>query len=82
MDISLTKLPWYAQIGAFVALSAVGVGLFYNYYEVPARADIASREVTLQALKADVAKGQATEQEAAAVSCGGRGPRGAPGRPE
>jgi type IV pilus assembly protein PilO len=63
MDISLTKLPWYAQIGAFVALSVVGVVLFYYYYEVPARADIASREVTLKALRADVAKGQATEKK-------------------
>jgi type IV pilus assembly protein PilO len=63
MNISLTKLPWYAQIGAFVALSGVGVGLFYNYYEVPARADLATREVTLQALKGDVAKGQATERK-------------------
>jgi type IV pilus assembly protein PilO len=63
MDISLSKLPWYAQIGAFVVLSVAGLGLFYSYYEVPARADIASRELTLQALKADVAKGQATEKK-------------------
>ena len=63
MDISLTKLPWYAQIGAFVVLSAVGVGLFYYYYEVPARADIAAREVTLKSLRADVAKGQDTERK-------------------
>ena len=63
MDISLTKLPWYAQIGAFVALSAVGVGMFYYYYEMPARADVATREVTLKALRADVAKGQATEKK-------------------
>ncbi len=63
MDISLTKLPWYAQIGAFVALSVVGVGMFYYYYEMPARADVAGREVTLKALRADVAKGQATEKK-------------------
>ena len=29
MDISLTKLPWYAQIGSFVVLGVAGVGLFY-----------------------------------------------------
>ena len=63
MDISLTKLPWYAQIAAFVALSVVGVGMFYYYYEMPARAEIASHETTLKALKADVAKGQATEKK-------------------
>lgn len=63
MDISLTKLPWYGQIGAFVVLSVVGVGMFYYYYEMPARAEIASHESTLKALKADVAKGQATEKK-------------------
>ena len=63
MNISLTRLPWYAQIGAFVALSVAGVGLFYYYYEMPARADIGAREVTLKSLRADVAKGQATEQK-------------------
>ena len=61
MDISLTKLPWYAQIGAFVVLSLGGVGGFYYYYEMPARADIQAREVTLKSLRADIAKGQATE---------------------
>ena len=61
MDISLTKLPWYAQIGAFVVLSLSGVGGFYYYYEMPARADIQAREVTLKSLRADIAKGQATE---------------------
>jgi type IV pilus assembly protein PilO len=63
MDISLTKLPWYGQVGAFVALSVVGIGLFYKYYELPARAEIAAREITLKALRADVAKGQATEKK-------------------
>lgn len=63
MDISLTKLPWYAQLGAFVVMSITGVGVFYYYYEMPARADIAAHEVTLRALKADVAKGQATERK-------------------
>jgi type IV pilus assembly protein PilO len=63
MNISLSKLPWYGQIGAFVALGIAGVGLFYYYYEMPARADIAQREVTLTALRADVAKGQATERK-------------------
>ena len=63
MNISLTKLPWYGQVGAFVALGLAGVGLFYYYYELPARADLAQREVTLTALRADVAKGQATERK-------------------
>ena len=63
MNISLTKLPWYGQIAAFVVLSAAGAGLFYYYYEMPARAEIASRQTQLKALRADVAKGQATERK-------------------
>ena len=53
MDISLTKLPWYAQIGAFVLLGCGAGGAFYYYYEMPARADMAGREIQLVALRAD-----------------------------
>lgn len=63
MNISLTKLPWYGQVAAFVVLATAGAGLFYYYYEIPARADIATREVTLKSLRADVARGQATEKK-------------------
>src|SRR5438046_9739243 len=63
MEISLTKLPWYAQIGAFVALAVFGAGAFYYYYEMPAREDIASREVQLAGLTADITKGQNTARK-------------------
>jgi type IV pilus assembly protein PilO len=60
MDISLTKLPWYAQIGAFAILACVGIGAFYYYYEQPTRTDMSSRQSQLQALKADITKGYET----------------------
>ena len=63
MNISLTKLPWYGQIAAFVVLSIAGAGLYFYYYETPARAELASRQSQLKALRADVAKGQATERK-------------------
>ena len=63
MNISLTKLPWYAQIGAFVALSVCGLGLFYYYYELPERADIAAREASLQSMHGEIEKGTATERK-------------------
>jgi type IV pilus assembly protein PilO len=63
MDISLTKLPWYAQIGAFVALAVVAVGLFFYYYEMPARADMRVRENQLKAIRADISKGLATAKQ-------------------
>lgn len=60
MEISLTKLPWYAQIGAFVVLALGGVGAFYYYYEGPARADVVARQTQLVALRADINTGYAT----------------------
>ena len=63
MAISLTKLPWYAQIGAFVVLALGGVGAFYMYYEMPESEDIASRDLQLVALRADIAKGLTTAKQ-------------------
>jgi len=60
VDISLTKLPWHAQVGAFLALGLAGVGAFYNYYEVPLRADIETRQGQVKMLHADIDKGLAT----------------------
>jgi type IV pilus assembly protein PilO len=63
MELTLTKLPWYAQVGAFVALAAVGCGLFYYYYEAPARADMTSRQTQLIALRGDITKGLTTAKK-------------------
>jgi type IV pilus assembly protein PilO len=60
MEISLTKLPWYAQMGAFVVLAIGGSGAFYQYYEVPQRAAMRTRETQLETLRASVSKGRAT----------------------
>src|SRR5205807_3951008 len=63
VDISLTKLPWYAQIGAFVLLAGAGVTTFYYYYELPLSADMAARESQLQAIVASNDKGYATAKK-------------------
>jgi type IV pilus assembly protein PilO len=63
MELSLTKLPWYAQIGAFVALSAAGVFSFYKWHEAPSRAEMATRAQQLQGLRADIAKGVETAKQ-------------------
>jgi len=61
MEISLTKLPWHAQVGAFALLAGIGIGAFYYYYETPFRGDMTARMTQLVALKADIVKGHATE---------------------
>jgi type IV pilus assembly protein PilO len=63
MQLTLTKLPWYAQVGAFVALSVGACAAFYYYIEMPARAEMGSRETQLRLLKADVAKGLTTARK-------------------
>lgn len=65
MDISLAKLPWYAQLAAFALLGVVGVGLFYVYYEKDQRTELTSRQNQLDMLRADIAKGRATAQKLA-----------------
>jgi len=63
MDISLTKLPWYAQIGAFVVLALAGAGGYYYYYEMPTREEMKAREQQLVALRADIKKGLDTARK-------------------
>ena len=63
MDISLSKLPWYWQIFAFVLLAGGGTGAYYYYVEVPMRGDISAREFQLTALHGDIAKGNATAKK-------------------
>ena len=63
MDISLAKLPWYAQVGAFLVLAIAGAGVFVWYYELPFREDMDARQTQLTALRNDIAKGQATAKQ-------------------
>jgi type IV pilus assembly protein PilO len=60
MDMSLAKLPWYGQLGAFVVVVILSCGLFYWYYEKDARVEMEVRVKQLEALRADITKGRAT----------------------
>jgi type IV pilus assembly protein PilO len=63
MNISLTKLPWYAQVLAFVGLAIAGMTAFYFYYEVPQRDDIAARQAQLRDIIASNQKGYETAKK-------------------
>ena len=63
MNLSLTKLPWYAQLGAFAALAIGGVGAFFYFYGMSARAALAQQENTLAGLGRSNAIGQATAKK-------------------
>lgn len=63
MAISLSKLPWYGQVGVFLAIALAGAGSFYYFYEMPARAEMSVREAQLVALNADVVQGLAAAKK-------------------
>jgi type IV pilus assembly protein PilO len=60
MKLTLSKLPWYGQVGAFAFLSAAGAGVFWNFYAKPAQESIAQREAQLATVQAEIQRGLAT----------------------
>lgn len=60
MELSLNKLPWYAQIGAFVVVCAGAIYDFYYFYASDMQKDISAREARLASVRADISRGVAT----------------------
>lgn len=60
MELTLSKLPWYGQIGAFVLVSAGALFGFWKFYVVEQQADIEVRQQRLASLRGDIARGVAT----------------------
>ncbi len=59
MTLSLSKLPWYGQIAAFVGVSLAGAGAFQSFYAVAGNAQIESRRSELATIRAELDKGLA-----------------------
>ena len=60
MNVSLSKMPWYGQLGAFATLSLLCAGVFWNWYAKPVQDDIDVREAQLKVIRADIDRGLAT----------------------
>ena len=60
MDISLSKLPWWGQLAAFVLVCSGAVYGFYNFYVLDFNTEMALRQTHLNSLKVDINKGVAT----------------------
>lgn len=60
MELSLTKLPWYGQIGAFVLVSAGALYGFYTFYATDRQAELETRQARLTTMQAEIARGVAT----------------------
>ncbi|MBA3298203.1 MAG: type 4a pilus biogenesis protein PilO [Acidobacteria bacterium] len=63
MELSLSKLPWYGQIGAFVVVSVVAVFSFWKFYATDLQANIETRQTRLTAMRAEIQKGIATARQ-------------------
>ncbi len=63
MALSITKLPWKAQLALFVLLSVAGAGAFYYFLEVPAQAEMEGLESELFSIRARINRGLATARE-------------------
>lgn len=62
-DFNLGKMPWYGQVGVFLALSVAGVAAFYFLYAAPARQAMAQQQTKLASLRNDINKGLATARK-------------------
>jgi len=60
MNLNLSRLPWYGQVGAFVALGLAGVAAFWYAYAQPAAASLATRRAQLATLRVEIDRGLAT----------------------
>jgi type IV pilus assembly protein PilO len=60
INLSLSKLPWYGQVGAFVALSLAGAGAFWNFYARDQQASIEQRQGQLAKLQQEINRGLTT----------------------
>ena len=60
MNLSLSKLPWYGQVAAFVGLSAAATDVFWYWYARPAEESLATRRAELATLRGEIDRGLAT----------------------
>jgi type IV pilus assembly protein PilO len=60
INFSLGKLPWYGQVGAFVALSLLSVGAFWYFYADKTQTAIDGRRAELAKIQTDINRGLRT----------------------
>jgi type IV pilus assembly protein PilO len=60
MKVSLSKLPWYGQVGAFVALALAMAGAFWYFYARDQQAAIDQQQAQIDTLRAEIDRGLST----------------------
>ncbi len=62
-NLSLAKLPWYGQIGAFVLVALLGAGAFYYFYEMPQQVGLDAQAKELSAIRGRISRGQSMARQ-------------------
>jgi type IV pilus assembly protein PilO len=62
-NLSLAKLPWYAQIGAMVFVAALLGGLYYYMYDMPQQAALDVQAKELSEMRARISRGQSMARQ-------------------
>ena len=62
-NLSLSRLPWKAQLAIFVVLSLGSAGAYFYFLDMPAQARIATRTGELDKIRARIDKGLATARQ-------------------
>jgi type IV pilus assembly protein PilO len=60
INLNLSKLPWYGQVGMFVLVSLAAAGAFWYIHAQPAQDAIDSRRAELARLRGEIDRGLAT----------------------
>ncbi len=63
INIGLGKLPWYGQIGVFVALAGVAAAAFFNFYVSPLQVEMTLQQEKLASLRTDINKSLAVARK-------------------
>jgi type IV pilus assembly protein PilO len=63
MDLRLNKLPWYGQVGIFVAVAIAGIFTFYYLYAQPQQVYHTQQQQRVDQLRAQINKGLATARK-------------------
>ncbi len=56
-NLTLSKLPWYGQLGVFVVIAAAMAGAFYYFYEIDKQVVLTAKSAQLEQIRDRVAKG-------------------------
>ena len=62
-SVSLSKLPWKAQLAVFLVLAAGSAGAFYYFLDMPVQARLATQQTELDSVRARIDKGLATARQ-------------------